>query len=107
MSDRPLRKLTEAGRNAANEVSAYTLKLARPLFWHIGARNNGIPSGASAFILQFEDRYIGVTADHVVNAFLEDKAKGARMICQLGTSGIDLEASLIARGVPNSTSPRS
>ncbi|HWH57385.1 MAG TPA: hypothetical protein VN682_07125 [Terriglobales bacterium] len=97
MSELPKRYLTEAGRNAANQLSVFSLHLARPFFWHSGARNGSVPEGASAFILQFEDRYIGVTADHVVAAYREAKAADSRTICQLGTSQIHPESEIIAR----------
>ncbi|HEY2137230.1 MAG TPA: hypothetical protein VGH49_15170, partial [Xanthobacteraceae bacterium] len=97
MSHRPVVKLTEAGRKAANELSAHTLRVARPLFWHIGARSGGVPKGASAFILQFERRYVAVTADHVINQYLHDLDADNRTVCQLSTCQVWPEQSLISR----------
>jgi len=82
---------------AANALSAHTLRVARPLFWHIGAKNGGVPKGASAFILHFEHKFVGVTADHVVETYLADLAADGRTVCQLGTAQVWLERSLIAR----------
>jgi hypothetical protein len=97
MSDRPPRILTGAGRKAANELSAHTLKVARPLFWHIGVRNSGAPKGASAFILRFEKRFVAVTADHVIDQYLSDLEADKRTICQLSTCQVWPERTLISR----------
>jgi hypothetical protein len=91
------RKLTEAARSAANALSAHTLRVARPLFWHVGAANGGIPRGASAFILRFEQLFVAVTADHVIESYLRDLAADDRTMCQLGGCQIWPERSLIAR----------
>jgi hypothetical protein len=97
MVDRPIRKLTEEGRQAANVLSAHTLKVARPLFWHIGMRNSGVPTGGSAFILQFEHRLVVVTADHVIDQYFADLKGDDRTVCQLAKSQVWPEKSLIAR----------
>jgi hypothetical protein len=97
MSERPNRKLTDAGRKAANALSAHTLMIARPLFWHIGLRNGGVPKGASAFILRFEQRLVAVTADHVLAQYFADLKADGRTICQLSTCQIYPEKTLIAR----------
>jgi hypothetical protein len=93
-----MRKIAETGLKAANALAAHTLKVARPLFWHIGVRHGGVPKGASAFILQFEKHFVAVTADHVIEAYLADLAADSRTICQLGTRcRVWPEKSLIAR----------
>jgi hypothetical protein len=97
MSDRPKAKLTEAGRAAANALSAHTLRVARPLFWHIGAKNNGVPKGASAFVLQFEGKLVAVTANHVLDIYLADLAADDRTVCQLGIAHVRPERFIIAR----------
>jgi hypothetical protein len=94
---KPLKPIPEAGRKAAAVISALTLKMARPLFWHAGLRSGREPKGASAFILQFEKLHVGVTADHVVQFYLDDLANNPRTLCQLGARQIDLEQRLIAR----------
>ncbi len=73
------------------------LRVARPFFWHIGVRNNGVPKGASAFILQFERGYVAVTADHVLEQYSAALEADARTICQLGTCQVWPERSLIDR----------
>jgi hypothetical protein len=97
MLDQTTMRLTEAGRNAANTLSAHTLRVARPLFRHIGARNGGVPKGASAFILQFEQQLVAVTADHVIETYLADLAADSRMICQFGGCQVWPEKSLMSR----------
>lgn len=95
--DRPIRKLTEAGRSAANALSAHTLKVARPFFWHVGAKNGGVPKGATAFLLQFKKKLVVVTANHVIDQYLEALAADSRMLCQLGYAQVWPERSIIAR----------
>ena len=74
MEDTGTMNLPEAGLHAAAVISAHTLKACRPLLWHTGMQNGGPVRGASAFILRFADRYVGVTADHVIDAFFKAKA---------------------------------
>jgi hypothetical protein len=42
------KQIPESGRKAAIVISAHTLKIARPLFWHAGLRPGAEPKGASA-----------------------------------------------------------
>jgi hypothetical protein len=95
--DKPVKKLTGAARKIADEISAHTLKVARPLFWHIGARNEGVPRGATAFILRFEHRFVAVTADHVIEEYFADLDADKRTMCQLSSCRVWPEKSLIAR----------
>lgn len=97
MVDRPVRKLSEAGRQAANALSAHTLKVARPLFWHIGVRNGGVPTGASPFILRFPQRLVAVTANHVIDQYLAALKADVRTVCQLSAAQVWPEKSFIAR----------
>jgi hypothetical protein len=97
LSEKPIPKLTEEQRQAANQLSAHMLKVARPFFWHIGARNNGVPKGATAFILQFERGYVAITANHVLEQYSDALEADARTICQLGTCQVHPEHTLIDR----------
>ena len=97
MSRRPFVKLTAEQREAANQLSAHMLRVARPFFWHIGVRNDGVPRGASAFILQFERGSVAVTADHVLEEYSAALEADDRTICQLGTCQVWPKRSLIAR----------
>jgi hypothetical protein len=93
----PFKRIPEAGRKVAIVISAHTLKIARPLFWHAGLRAGGEPKGASAFIMQFEECHVGVTAEHVMQTYLADLANNPRTICQLGPCQISPEKCLIAQ----------
>jgi hypothetical protein len=73
------------------------LKVARPLFWHVGVANSGIPRGATAFILRFDERLVAVTADHVMQQYLDAIRTDQRMLCQLGKIRIWPENSIIDR----------
>jgi hypothetical protein len=97
MSGQIAKKYPLAGMQAAATVSAHMLKVARPLFWHIGVPNEGPLRGASTFIIQFETRYVAVTADHVIAQYLEAREADHRTICQIGECRVWPEASLIAR----------
>jgi hypothetical protein len=91
------KKQLEEASKAARAVSAFTLKVARPLFWHIGANRGGVPRGATAFILKFERRSVAVTADHVLKEYLSTLKTDDRIVCQLGEVAIHPEKSIISR----------
>jgi hypothetical protein len=97
MSAPTLKRFPEAGMKAASVVSAYMLQAARPLFWHIGVMNDGVLRGASTFILQFADRHVAVTADHVIAQYLEALAADERTLCQIGLARVWPERALIDR----------
>jgi hypothetical protein len=97
MSGQSAKRYPKAGMQAAAAVSAYMLRVARPLFWHIGVRNDGPLRGASTFIMRFEERHIAVTADHVIAQYLEAWASDQRTICQIGECQVWPETSLISR----------
>jgi hypothetical protein len=88
-------QIIEASK-AANAVSDFTLKIARPLFWHIGANRGGVPRGATAFILKFDGRSVAVTADHVLREYLSTLEADNRIVCQLGEVAVRPERSIIA-----------
>jgi hypothetical protein len=73
------------------------LKVARPLFLHIGVPNDGPLRGASTFIMQFKARHIAVTADHVIGQYIDALAADDRTICQIGECQVWPEKTLIAR----------
>jgi hypothetical protein len=79
------------------EFDAHMLRVACPFFWHIGARNNGVPKGASAFILRFERGYVTVTCNRVLEQYADALEADARTICQLGTCQVRPEETLIDR----------
>jgi len=86
----------EAADEFRKEIADRSLRLARPIYWH----DNALPfpkqmTGATCFFLQFQDRYIGVTAAHVVRAFLQTKASTPELVCQLHLIHFDLEGALI------------
>jgi hypothetical protein len=97
MSGQTPKKFPEAGRKAAAVVSAYMLRAARPMFWHVGVMNNGALRGASTFVLQFPTRHVAVTADHVIAQYLEAREADPRTICQISQCQVWPERSLIAR----------
>jgi hypothetical protein len=53
--------------------------------------------GASAFILQFGNRFICVTANHVLQAYLDAKEENPNLICQLSNGRVQPEQSIIAQ----------
>ena len=90
---------TSANRTENREIAALTLGAARPLIWH--DRTESSPKrlrGATCFFLRFETQVVGVTADHVVKAYLSAVAENPATVCQLRTSQpFDLAAAIIAR----------
>jgi hypothetical protein len=95
-----VQRYPEAGMHAAKVMSAYMLKVARPLYWHIGVGNKGVLRGATTFILQFAERYVAVTADHVLQQYLDACSADARTICQIGEVRVWLERCLVGRSAP-------
>lgn len=80
------------------KVTDITLKIARPLVRY----NERKPwpkslSGGSCFILRFDDRLIGVTANHVIDVFQEDEKEDGDNKCILRTVPFDLMKKLLAR----------
>jgi hypothetical protein len=97
MANRPSRELIEEASKIASAVSAFTLKVARPLFWHIGANRGGALRGATAFILKFDGPSVAVTADHVLKEYLSALEADNRIVCQLGEVAVHPQNSIIAR----------
>ena len=60
MAKPPFPKFTAEQRESMKVLDAHMLRVARPFFWHIGACNDGVPRGATAFILRFERGYVAV-----------------------------------------------
>jgi hypothetical protein len=91
-------QFTERQRNIGDAIAAFMLYVARPFYWHNGA-STGNPNvrGASAFILKFGDRFIGVTANHVLQAYLDAKAENPGLICQLSNGRVQPEENIIAQ----------
>jgi hypothetical protein len=81
------------------QVAALTLRVARPLIWH--DRTQGWPKrldGATCFFLRFANGIVGVTANHVVDAFESALAANPNTVCQLRNSpAFNLPAAIIAR----------
>lgn len=97
MSAQVSRKITKEGLQAASVVSALLLRVARPFYWHPGVGRGGRLRGASMFVLQFEGRHVGVTADHVLAQYFDALNADGRMICQIGQAAFDPGRALIAR----------
>ena len=66
----------------------------RPFFWQ---RQGRIINGASAFVLRFEERYVGVTADHVIEQYLLALDAYPSIGCQLGECSVSPERAIVAR----------
>jgi hypothetical protein len=79
---------------AANAVSQQLLRVVRPFFWQ---RHGRILNGASAFVLRFEGRYVGVTADHVIEQYLSALDTCSSIGCQLGECFVSPERTIISR----------
>jgi hypothetical protein len=81
-----------------DEISQFTLRVCTPIYWH--DRAAPFPKdvrGASCFFLRFDDRIIGVTADHVIDAYKNELERAATLVCQVRLFPFNLGASLIDR----------
>lgn len=68
------------------------------LFWYdnrVAAPQN--LRGGSCFILRFDDRLVGVTANHVVEEYIKDRQTMAAPACQLWNMPLDLVERVIDR----------
>src|SRR5437870_1308113 len=75
-----------------------TMKVARPLVWHVQEYWPKRLSGGTCFILRFDAGLIGITAEHVVMAFEAEKKKGGASIdCLLRTVPFDLVDAIVDR----------
>jgi len=84
----------EIGTVAAN----FALGFARPFYWHRGALNeNRNMRGGTAFVLKFGERYIGVTANHVMEEYLAAKREDSNLICQMQMGRVEPEKNIIAQ----------
>jgi hypothetical protein len=78
------------------EISSFTLRVCTPIYWH--DRTKPFPKevrGASCFFLRFEERVVGVTANHVVEAFRTARAEIPSLVCQVRLTPFDVEKALI------------
>jgi len=80
------------------EVTAHTVKVARPLVW-LDVREPWpkLLLGGTCFIIRFDVGLIGVTADHVIKAFEETRMRNSGIVSLLRTVPIDLMAAIIDR----------
>jgi hypothetical protein len=79
-------------------ISNFTLRVCTPIYWH--DRRRPFPKdvqGASCFFLRFDERTVGITADHVVDAYHAARALSPTTVCQLRLAEFDLDAALIDR----------
>lgn len=86
--------ISPAALAAVNEVSQWLLRVVRPFFWQVKGR---ILNGASAFVLRFEERYVAVTADHVIAQYLSALDHDPSVRCQLRECWVSPNAALISR----------
>jgi hypothetical protein len=79
-----------------NEVSNFTLRTCRPLYWH--DRRVPFPKemrGGSCFILRFGQRLVGITAAHVLAAYGRDRERNPATVCQLRLMSFALHDAII------------
>jgi hypothetical protein len=81
-----------------DDVGRLTMQVARPLLWH--DLKEPWPkrlTGGSCFALRFDAGIIGITADHVVNAYEQAQRQMREPICLLRTVRLNLMEALIDR----------
>lgn len=80
------------------EISNFTLRVCTPIYWH--DRQQPFPKdvqGASCFFLRFDQRVVGITADHVVDAYHAARAQTPTLVSQVRLAPFDLDTALIDR----------
>jgi hypothetical protein len=83
-------------KETMEQLAAFSLRVCAPLYWHdMAVRWPKVLSGGSCFVLRFGDRLVGVTACHVLDAFLNAKAKTPTLICQFQNIAFNLAATVI------------
>lgn len=89
---------TSEERVLHQRVSDLTLRVARPLVRYNDREPwpKSLPGG-TCFILRFDKGLIGVTADHVIAAFEDDKRKCVGTRCLLRMVPFDLLGAVLAR----------
>jgi hypothetical protein len=91
--------MTPELRALHEQIAALTLQVARPLIWH--DRTEGWPKrlgGGTCFFLRLEHGIIGITANHLINAYQGAVAANPNTVCQLRNSlAFDLGEAIIAR----------
>jgi hypothetical protein len=94
----PYHHFTPQQMALAEKVSAFTMKVARPLIWH-DVRESWPKrlSGGTCFILRFGARLVGVTAEHVIKEFEKAQMPGTKIVCLLRTVPFDLTGAIIDR----------
>jgi len=83
-------------RRFHEEVSAFTLKICTPIYWH--DRDMPFPKevrGASCFMLRFGEQIVGVTANHVIEEYKQALSCTPTLVCQLRMLPFNLEDAII------------
>ncbi|MCW6512994.1 hypothetical protein [Lichenifustis flavocetrariae] len=89
---------TVLGPELLNEISLFTLRVCTPIYWH--DRELAFPKevqGASCFFLRFKGGVVGITADHVIEAWSAARARTPSIVCQVRFASFDLDSALIDR----------
>lgn len=91
--------MEDSDKSIQRAISELMLHVARPLIWRdVTQKWPKTLSGATCFFLRFPSRVIGVTADHVVQAYEEQRKNNPNIVCQLRNSdAFDLIAAIIDR----------
>jgi hypothetical protein len=86
----------DLGEAFLNRVSNFTLDVSVPLYWHDRLLCWPKPiTGASCFVLKFEEQLVVVTAAHVFRVYETHLKRNPRLVCQLRLLPYDLPNALI------------
>jgi hypothetical protein len=84
--------------SAVWQAVEFTRNISIPICWH--DFNESFPKhlvGATCFVLRFENRLVGVTAEHVLQVCLSYLDSKRSTVCQLGTLKFGIHDALIDR----------
>jgi hypothetical protein len=77
-------------------IHEFVVKSCKVIFWHDGCAPAPKPlRGGCCFVLRFRNKLVGITADHVVQAYRREKARLPTLVGQLWNIAFDLSERII------------
>jgi hypothetical protein len=85
-------------RELLKQIQDLVAKSCKVIYWHDGRAPAPKPvRGGCCFVLRFQGKLIGVTADHVVELYRQAKAGMPTLVCQLWNIAFELSDRIIDR----------
>jgi hypothetical protein len=85
----------EQHRELLKSIQQFIVNSCKIIYWHDpGGFSKSLPGGC-CFIIRFPAKLVGITADHVVEAYHKAKAQAPTLACQLWNIGFELSDRII------------